>query len=99
MKYPKSMRIFHWLMAVLIILMLPLGLFMEDFPDSIKFQAYGLHKSIGAALLILVIFRVLNRLNSQVPPAHENISKNEVTLAKLGHLAFYILIFISVSFI
>jgi cytochrome b561 len=98
MKYPKSMRVFHWAMALLIIAMLPLGLFMEDFPTAIKSDAYGLHKSIGVVLLILIVFRILNRLNhqvkSQVPAMDNALSKNDKIFAKLGHFVFYILIII-----
>src|SRR4051812_16772299 len=93
MKYPLSSRIFHWLMAVLILFMLGLGIYMtrilpKDAPNHL--QVYELHKSFGVLVLILVFLRIINRYIAGVPPLPESISKIERILANLGHFAVYV---------
>lgn len=82
----------HWIIATLIIIMIPFGLLLEDLPDSIKGNAYGLHKSIGITILALSLFRLIWRLLNPPPALPEGMKPLERTLAKAGHWAFYALI-------
>lgn len=81
----------HWLIAVSIILMIPLGLFMEDFPISIKFTAYNLHKSIGLSVLGLSVFRLIWRLMNPPPALPAGMSRIERLLAQSAHWGLYFL--------
>lgn len=56
-KYPMSMILFHTLIAVLMIATLVLGWLMED-----NKSLMGTHKSLGIAVLILALLRLVNRL-------------------------------------
>ncbi len=67
-RYDNVTITLHWLIAALIIGMLALGFFMEDFPPSIRFTAYDLHKATGITILGLSIFRLTWRLLNP-PPA------------------------------
>ncbi len=62
-------RAIHWIMAVLIIAMLALGTYIADMQPSLaNLWLFGLHKSIGVSLLVLVILRLgWHRLSP--PPA------------------------------
>jgi cytochrome b561 len=83
-------KTFHWVMALLVISLLAVGLYMtgmELSPD--KFKVYGLHKSFGIVVLVLVSLRVLWRIFSTQPDALPTHKKSEKILAKLAHLGLY----------
>jgi cytochrome b561 len=47
-------------MAILIIIMIPVGLFMGDIPnETLKFQIYDIHKAFGLLLLALILIRII----------------------------------------
>lgn len=59
----------HWLTAGLMFGLIGLGWYMEDLADGpVKFQVYGLHKSIGVAVLLLGLFRLAWRQSQPTPP-------------------------------
>lgn len=92
MKYPLSIRILHWLMALLIIGLLCLGLYMEGLPkeDPMRMTLYGLHKSFGVTVFILFLLRWFLRARLGVPPLPDAITAFEKLSAKLGHYALYV---------
>lgn len=94
-KYPRNMRILHWLMALMIIGMLVSGLIMGGFPrdNPLRDQIYFLHKSFGVAVLLLATLRLSIRMFSYIPPLPEMIPMIEQKLAHLGHLALYFFMF------
>ncbi len=93
MKYHISLRIVHWLMALLIILMIGLGWYMADLPkeDPMRDVLYMRHKSIGVTILILFFLRVAIRISTKIPPLPNTISFINQQLAHLGHGVIYIL--------
>ena len=98
MKYALTSRILHWVMAVLIIFLLGLGIYMNDFldKDSVnRLDVYNLHKSLGVVVLILVFLRIINRLLTRTPALPFAISALEKKLAKFGHFALYFLMFMT----
>lgn len=85
LKYHFSIRVLHWLMALIIIAMLAIG-FLMNTP-----QLYGVHKSFGVVILVLFFVRIIARNITKVPALPEKIAKRERNIAKLGHYAFYVL--------
>ncbi|WP_175895125.1 cytochrome b [Burkholderia cepacia] len=65
-RYPLSISLLHWLLAVALIGNLIVGLLLDDNEDLVS-----LHKSIGIAILGLVAIRFANRLrmHRQLPPS------------------------------
>lgn len=55
--YPLSVILLHWALAAALIGNLVLGWMLDDNEDLV-----GLHRSIGIAILGLVLFRLVNRL-------------------------------------
>lgn len=90
-KYPLSLRIIHWLMAVLVIALIIIGLTLDEFPRGtpLRSQMMGLHKSLGVTVLALALLRVALRLRSSIPPLPEVIPALERRFAHLGHMALY----------
>jgi len=94
MKYHISSRIIHWLMAFLIIGLLSLGIYMDNFlshdaPN--RFEIYSLHKSFGVIALVLIFVRIFNRFIQLTPALPEGLPKIEKIAAKITHFALYIL--------
>ena len=97
MKYHLLSRIFHWVMAILIIFMIGFGIYMTDFisnENTNRHTIYELHKSIGVLVLILLIARIINRLYHKPPTLPESIKNFEKKIAYLAHLGFYFLMLI-----
>lgn len=92
-KYPKLVRIIHWLMAAIIICLIVSGLTLQFWPKEFKPQFYYWHKSFGILILILVLLRVNLRLKNLMPPYPDKFSRFIVLSAKLWHLALYALMF------
>ena len=82
----------HWVIAFSIIAMIPLGMLMEDFPISIKFTAYMIHKSLGITVLGLSLFRLVWRLLNPPPALPEGTKPLEKLLAHAAHWGLYFLI-------
>ncbi len=59
--YTSGTKTLHWLIALLILVLFPLGWVMGDFTGAQKAQAYNLDKSLGATVLILMALPCLAR--------------------------------------
>jgi cytochrome b561 len=75
LQYGATAKVFHWVMAALLAIQLPLGWLMPDIGRGMSpGQAMTLHVSIGITVLVLVVLRFLWRLahpvasESHLPP-------------------------------
>jgi cytochrome b561 len=85
---------FHWIIALLILGQLALGTVAEGYRLSpLKLDLFVWHKSIGVTILLLVILRVLWRLNNPPPAPPDGIPAWETTAARIGHALLYLLMF------
>jgi cytochrome b561 len=93
MKYSRSMRILHWVMAVIIIGMIGLGITIMSLPDNDPMGDVLLwwHKSFGMLVLLLVGARLLIRFRSVIPALPRGISQLEARAAHAAHVAMYAL--------
>lgn len=90
-EYGLIARLFHWLVAVLILGLLPVGLFMNGMENSpLKFEIYALHKSFGMLVFFLGLGRILWRFISPAPDHLETHAHWEVTLAGAAHFWLYV---------
>lgn len=87
-------RLFHWGMALLILGLLIAGFVMGELPvSSVKFEVYGLHKSVGLVVLMLGVMRLIWRFTHAYPLALPTHAGWEKFLAKTIHVVLYITIF------
>jgi len=91
MKYSLAQRVMHWLMALAIISLLVVGNVMEDLSGDLRYQVYGLHKSFGVLVLILLAWRLAFRVYYGVPVLPQKIPTIEKMAAAVGHKLLYIL--------
>ncbi|WON76506.1 cytochrome b [Serratia sp. UGAL515B_01] len=100
--YHRSIRILHWVMAILFTLMWLSGIFVTNiegvpyFIDlNIQDTIRDLHKSIGITLFILLVVRIGLRLITVSPPLPTSIPVTERVIAHIGHSALYITIILT----
>jgi cytochrome b561 len=67
--YGRTAKVFHWAIAALIAIQLPLGWLMPDIHrGETPGTAMSLHVSIGMTILVLIVLRFLWRLTHPVAP-------------------------------
>ncbi len=95
-RYGGIAQLFHWLTALLIVVMYALGWYMADLElaDPSKFALYQIHKSIGITIFVLAVLRLLWRLTHPAPPLPETMSSWERLAAEAAHWGLYGLILI-----
>lgn len=97
-KYHPKLKVMHWIMAVLVLLMLLIGWMMAEkvVPEDASYRGfvYMMHKSTGILILILIFVRLYFRLSTYVPPLPREFSRFEAKLASVTHFCFYVLLFI-----
>ncbi|AFC74799.1 prokaryotic cytochrome b561 family protein [Rickettsia parkeri str. Tate's Hell] len=58
--YGLIAKLFHWIMSIIVIVMLVVGVLMDNFLElPLKWQLYGIHEATGIVVLSLVIIRLL----------------------------------------
>ncbi len=92
--YTRVAIVLHWLVALAVLAMLPLGLVMKRAAVALetKFWLYQLHKSLGFTILALMLVRIVWRLRHAPPPLPAGISARLTRLAQSAHLALYMLL-------
>ena len=94
-RYSAVAAFFHWLSVALV-----LGLFytgymfhqvLERGTDA-RGEMFTWHKTIGIALLIAAVLRLVHRLVSPPPTLPESLPARDRTLAAASHWLFYLLI-------
>lgn len=76
----------HWIIAIVMIAMLGFGLYLESLPRSPeKGELIGLHKSVGALLLILAVARIYWRFLNKFPKPISDLTNWQKTLANVAH--------------
>jgi len=90
-RYHRVAIILHWLIAGLILAIIPIGFLMGDAPDAVKLQIYQLHKTIGMSILFLSLVRLGWRLLNPPPALASTLKAWEKWASKFVHSLFYIL--------
>ncbi|WCT73827.1 cytochrome b [Sphingomonas naphthae] len=85
--YNRTARLLHWTIAALIIANLPLGFFRAALRDL--FPAMMIHKSIGLAVLVLSLIRLVWRLTHPAPPLPAHMPAWEKAAAHGLHWILY----------
>ncbi len=84
----------HWVIAALILVAFPLGVYMHDLPLSPnKLKLYSYHKWIGITVLLLFVPRILWRL-THTPPKALPMPAWQHKIAEGTHHLLYLLMFL-----
>ncbi|HEY1451882.1 MAG TPA: cytochrome b [Roseiarcus sp.] len=90
--YHPGLRLLHWLMAALIFVALPLGVWASLLPrGETRSGILFVHKSIGMTVLGLVALRIVLRLIAGAPAYAGPLGRLTHTAAPSAHIALYAL--------
>ena len=93
-KFPITIRILHWTMALLIFGLIGLGVYMAGLPldDPSKMGLYKWHRAFGVLVLVLTVFRigVKWKQRSQIPQLPSTLPNYEKTLAQSVQYFIYL---------
>lgn len=68
-RYPARMRVLHWLVAMLVLAVWPLGMMIKFTREDVKLDFYLLHESLGFIVLWLMLVRIGVRLTASPRPS------------------------------
>lgn len=92
-RYSSLQIAIHWITAVIILGMIPVGLTMTRLgPGTTTNLLYELHKSFGLIVIGLAVIRIVVRLSTGVPPIVRTIPAWQRIVARGTHYALYALI-------
>jgi cytochrome b561 len=91
--YDPIQRVFHWLMAAVILTAICVGLYAADLPkeDATRGFWFGIHKSLGMTALFLAILRIGWRLLKSAPRYRVPLGRFTALAASATHAALYVL--------
>ncbi len=93
--YSAAQKWLHWLVAAVVLFMLPVGYFMFRLPDGpLQDRLFDLHRSFGLVVLALAILRLAVRAVRGAPPPYAGLTGFERIAATAAHHLLYVLIFL-----
>ncbi|MCL9685574.1 cytochrome b [Legionella maioricensis] len=93
-KYSSFSKLFHWVIAVTVIMMLSAGFFLDELPEHLQGTAYMLHKSTGITLLFLMLLRFIWIHAAGKPGLPTSMKLWEKILSRVVQYGFYLLLII-----
>lgn len=89
-RYTGPAVVLHWLVALLIVVAFPLGVYMHDLPLSPdKLKLYSYHKWLGISILLLVAVRLAWRLTHTPPALPDSMADWQRRASAIAHGALY----------
>ncbi len=99
MQYARNWRILHWVIALCVMSLVPIGLLIEarteaNLWDDFTNLLYSIHKSLGFSVLLLMLLRLAFKLYYKAPAYPNSLPKKQILLAKSLHHLLYGLLFL-----
>ena len=91
MQFTLLQRALHWFMAICILSMLFIGVGMVSTVAPKYLSLVSIHKSLGIAILVLALIRLLVRFRYGAPSLPPDLPPPMKIAAQLSHYALYIL--------
>ncbi|WP_411889863.1 cytochrome b/b6 domain-containing protein [Yoonia sp. SDW83-1] len=94
--YGTVTKIFHWLTALLVLTVIPLGAIANRLPYetneqlALKAQLFSFHKTLGVIIFVVALGRILWALTQTKPGGLHPDRKGETMLAELVHWLLYL---------
>lgn len=95
LRYAASSRWLHWLTALLLAVIIPVGIwigFFEPADQDFKLRLYNLHESLGVLVFVLVLVRIVNRHRNPPPPLPDDMPALLRFAAHATHMGLYALL-------
>jgi len=96
LRYSATAQALHWLTALLMFAVLPLGWVMTSLAQQNpnRDALFTLHKSIGVTILLVTIVRIAWRAANPPPALPASLPRWEAMLAKLSHWLLYTILLV-----
>ncbi len=96
LRYGVPARLIHWIMALLVLGMIPVGFLMvrEGLDRSFQNFLFISHKNIGVLLLILIVVRLIYRWRNPPELSPVALPKAQEFAAHATHIGLYVMLFI-----
>ncbi|WP_295532415.1 cytochrome b [uncultured Thioclava sp.] len=96
--YRPTARLLHWLIAALILLMIPAGQIMivKGLPRGLQDALFLFHKNAGVVIGLLMLVRLGFRLRYPPPPLPPSVAPLQARIAGITHALLYLLVFVMV---
>lgn len=94
--YRPTAKALHWLIAVLVLLMIPIGqvMIMDGLPRIVQNLLFLFHKNGGVIIGILMVVRLAFRIIYPPPPLPPNLAPVQARIASVTHSLLYVLVFV-----
>ncbi len=103
-EYGSFIKVIHWLTAAIILVLIMVGIYMADLPRVTEeekqsvMQLYGMHKSFGVVVMLLVVLRLgwlLVNPSPALPAVFEG--KERLLVESLKKLLYLLMIMLPIS--
>lgn len=94
-RYAASSRWLHWLTVLLLLVIIPLGIWIRYFEpadQNFKLRLYNVHESCGVLVFVLVVLRIVNRRLHPPPPLPADMPALMRAAAHATHIGLYVLL-------
>lgn len=90
-RYGRVSRLLHWIIAILILVLIPMGIFTSIIPENTEYRNayYIVHKTLGVLVFFLLLFRLVWNQISKRPELEESLTPRERKLAHGAHITLY----------
>jgi cytochrome b561 len=94
-RFGKISRYYHWTIAILFVLLVPMGTFTTMIPYDVEYRQvyYVIHKSLGLTVFLLAGARVAWLMTSPAPKVSPRLKDWERVMARGAHIALYVFLF------
>lgn len=95
-KYATPARLFHWITAAVVFLMIPAGFIMiqEGLSRQLQDTLFIFHKNVGVAVFVIVAARLSYRIVRPPPPLPASMPDWQARISGATHAALYTLLFV-----
>lgn len=94
--YRMPARWLHWIVAAVVLLMIPAGLVMtrEGLPRPVQDTLFIFHKNTGVLLFPVILLRIGYRLTHRAPPLPASVPPWQRVVARTTHVLLYALLIV-----
>lgn len=92
--YRLPARWLHWIVAAVVLLMIPAGLIMtrEGLPRMLQDTLFIFHKNTGVLLFPVIVVRLAYRMTHVPPPLPASVPRWQQAVARVTHFLLYALL-------
>ncbi|SDR21689.1 cytochrome b [Pseudovibrio sp. Tun.PSC04-5.I4] len=94
--YSAMAKFYHWVMAILVLIMVPMGLIMTDLSGgALQNTLYFYHKSIGILLFFLVALRLFQHWVTPAPKVPASLPVHLRIISRVLHGLIYLVLIVN----